>query len=64
MAVILHADMDEFYAAIEQRDRPELRGRPVIVGGDGPRQVVSTGSYDAREYGVHSALPGTVARRR
>jgi DNA polymerase-4 len=64
MAVILHADMDEFYAAIEQRDRPELRGRPVIVGGDGPRQVVCTASYEAREYGVHSALPGTVARHR
>lgn len=64
MAVILHADMDAFYAAIEQRDRPELRGRPVIVGGDGPRQVVSTASYEAREFGVHSALPGTVARRR
>lgn len=55
--------MDAFYAAIEQRDRPELSGRPVIVGGAGPRQVVSTASYEARRFGVHSAMPGTRARR-
>jgi DNA polymerase-4 len=60
---ILHADMDAFYAAIEQRDRPELRGKPVIVGGSGPRQVVSTCSYEARRFGVHSAMPGTMAKR-
>lgn len=61
---ILHVDMDAFYAAVEQRDRPELRGRPVIVGGSpDSRGVVCTASYEARRFGVHSALPAAQAKR-
>jgi len=63
MCRIIHVDMDQFFAAVEQRDHPELRGLPVAVGHDGPRGVVSTASYEARRFGVHSAQSIQVAKR-
>ena len=63
-ATVLHADLDQFYVSMELLRHPELRGKPVIVaGGMGARGVVNTCSYEAREFGVHSAMPNGTARR-
>ena len=64
MRKIIHIDMDAFYASVEQLDNPELRGKAIAVGGSDKRGVVTTASYEARKFGVRSAMPGIIAKQK
>ena len=64
MRKIIHIDMDSFFASVEQRDFPEYKEKPLVVGHRGPRSVVAAASYEARKFGVYSAMPMSIALRK